>query len=399
MALYGLDLIVSEEGKPYLLEINGICSGMRGFERVYGDDRVQKKVYQMLEEKYGTLAFNNGTYSRNKYRREHPFRYGYYKIIQQLYRVPFLRRYVAPLPKVLQSPHAFLTWLSPAEAPKDVQLISFPYPTYRGQESTVLNVINDKNIPHPTVNPYVAEEITGNKFLQYLILKNTPVHCVLAPTTLVGLGWINREELEDLVNGHSIFVQKPLLGACGKGVQFMDREAVEKLKQTEGPIFPLCISEVLSNLIRREIKIGKQLEDLVEEENFIFEYGLAVIQPFIDSKGSVDNVQNYSSIRAIVCNGQFVDAYRRFSAEQRVNLSRGAQAAAYADDGLAEFCEYVVGVYEQQCALLNPETFKKELYTSYFQKKKEKMLSWNFVHPFGHVITFSLMRIIDDQKK
>ncbi len=73
MTLYGLDLIVGKDGKPYLLEINGIRSGMRGFEQVYGDDRVQKKVYQMLEQKYGILTVNEGTYSRDKYQREHPF--------------------------------------------------------------------------------------------------------------------------------------------------------------------------------------------------------------------------------------------------------------------------------------------------------------------------------------
>lgn len=395
MTLYGLDLIVDKEGKPYLLEINGIRSGMRGFEQIYGDDRVQKKVYQMLEDRYGKLTVNEGTYSKNNYRKKHPFRYGYYQAIHQLSRIPFLRQYVNPIPKILKSPYAFLEWLSPTEAVKDVPLVSFPYPTYKGQESTVLNVVNDNDIPHPTVNSYVAEEITRNKFLQYFIFNDTSVQHVLPPTTLVGLGWVNGEELEGMMEGHSVFVQKPLLGHCGLGVKVIDKETVEQFEHTEGAIFPSAfrLVEILTSLPPKELKVGKQLEDLVKEGDFIFEYGVTVVQPFIDSKGSAQDEQNYSSIRAIVCNGQFIDAYRRFSPEPRVNLSRGAQAAAYAADGLAEFCEYIVEIYENQCAQLNPETFKKELYTSYFQKKKEEIVSWQWGPQDGSLISVVLYSI------
>ena len=37
MSLYGLDVIVANDGRRFLNEINGICSGMRGFHKVYGD--------------------------------------------------------------------------------------------------------------------------------------------------------------------------------------------------------------------------------------------------------------------------------------------------------------------------------------------------------------------------
>ena len=79
MTLYGLDLIVNQEGRPYLGEINGICSGMGGFKQVYGDTRVENKVYRMLQERYGPLAVNDGTYQRDKFKQEDPLQYHWEK--------------------------------------------------------------------------------------------------------------------------------------------------------------------------------------------------------------------------------------------------------------------------------------------------------------------------------
>ena len=51
MSLYGLDIIIAEDGKRFLSEINGIMSGMSGFQQVYGDNRVKEKVFEMLQAK------------------------------------------------------------------------------------------------------------------------------------------------------------------------------------------------------------------------------------------------------------------------------------------------------------------------------------------------------------
>jgi glutathione synthase/RimK-type ligase-like ATP-grasp enzyme len=62
MSLYGLDVLIERDtGKYHINEINGIASGMHGFRQIYGDDRVEKKVYAMLEEKYGPLSVYDGT--------------------------------------------------------------------------------------------------------------------------------------------------------------------------------------------------------------------------------------------------------------------------------------------------------------------------------------------------
>ncbi len=422
MSLYGLDLAVDQEGKPYLLEINGVRSGMRGFQQIYGDNRVQEQVGRMLGDKYGTLTVNNGTYSRARFRRQHPFQYTYNQAINALLHVPLVGRYVyaAVFPKVLTSPRALIDWLREKEqAEKAVKMeektetIFDFFPAYEGQDSTVLNLLNDKELSHPVVNPYVAEEIAGNKLLQYLVLEPTPVRHVLPPTTVVGLGWVARD-FDEIVEQHSSFALKPILGSQGMGVQLLNQMEARNFQFQAGPVFPEPADRKISLLaiVQKNFLPKKplHLEDLVEKEDFMFEHGVAVLQPFIDTRSVLveERVKNknigeggeqrgdqensgdgedekngepgehgehgehgeegYSSIRAIVCNGQFVDAYRRFSPQWKVNLAQGATAKPYAADGLAEFCEFIVETYERACAQLNPETFRKDLYTQYMRE-------------------------------
>ena len=78
MTLYGLDLMQDQQGKYHLLEINGVLSGMRGFEQIYGDDRVQQKVFQMLEQRYGKITVNDGTYAKLQYKKDHPWGYKFF---------------------------------------------------------------------------------------------------------------------------------------------------------------------------------------------------------------------------------------------------------------------------------------------------------------------------------
>lgn len=401
MSLYGLDLAVDQEGKPYLLEINGLRSGMRGFQQIYGDNRVQEQVCRMLSEKYGTLTVNNGTYSRARFRRQRPFRYAYNKAINALIHVPIVGRYVyaAVFPKVLTSPHALIGWLQEKEqAEKAVKMegkteketIFGFFPIYEGQDSTVLNLLNDKELSHPVVNSYVAEEIAGNKLWQYLVLEPTPIRRALPPTTVVGLGWV-AHDFDEIVEQHSSFALKPILGSQGMGIQLLNQMEARNFQFQAGPVFPEPADRKISllALVQKTFLQKKplHLEDLVEKEDFMFENGIAVLQPFIDTKSvlveeSVKNGENgeegYSSIRAIVCNGQFVDAYRRFSPQWKVNLAQGATAKPYEADGLAEFCEFIVETYEQACAQLNPETFRKDLYVRYM--KEHPRAEYQIIH-------------------
>lgn len=360
MTLFGLDLIVDQEGKPWLAEINGLCSGMGGFRQVYGDMRVEDRVYQMLQEKDGTLTVNDGTYKQEKFQREHPWRHHWRKTIRKS---PRLRHLFNPPPSVWYSEKALLHWA--LERVPDTKIVSFPFEVYRGQESTVINVINDRDLPHALVNPYVTEAITKNKFLQYLILRETSLSQVLPRTTLVGLGYVNDAEIEEMMEKYDFFVQKPLLGDRGRGVVALNQRDVHRFKYLNGPTSHQSLGDTLKYVFFNWKTPTNFLEDLIDQKDFSFETVIAIIQPFIDSSQEIDGQQGYSSIRAIVCNGTFVDAYERYSPEKRVNLSQGAKARAYESDGLAKFCEYVTATFERECAALHPDTFKQQLYSAY----------------------------------
>ncbi|MBI4147053.1 hypothetical protein HY494_00180 [Candidatus Woesearchaeota archaeon] len=74
MTLYGIDLLQDQEGKYHLLEVNGVKSGMNGFKHIYGDDRIEEKVYQMLQHRYGKVTINDNSYFRLQYQKEHPLK-------------------------------------------------------------------------------------------------------------------------------------------------------------------------------------------------------------------------------------------------------------------------------------------------------------------------------------
>ena len=339
----------------HIVEINGINSGMAGFRAVYGDNRVEEKVYSMLQQRYGTLTVNNGSYGIKKFRMEHPIRFAFLKF---MLRIPALARWLFES-DALKSPKAHTSWLQDT-AQKDDKRI-WPFETYDGQPSTIINGFNEI-LPHPLVNPYVNQEITGNKFLQYLLLKDSKVGMHLPQTVLVGLGATDEKGLEESLSSHSLFVVKPILGYQGRGFRVIDRQQASEFRGTRGSLNNIDSVVQATNLE----PILKYIEDYIDEDNFSFEPGLSIIQPFIDSRKAINGRELYAVIRAIVCNGQFVDAYMRVSPNPRVNLSQDAEAYPFeADSKFRQFCEMVVGVFEHLCLQYEPNTFRRVLYRFY----------------------------------
>ncbi len=56
--IYGIDLLIKQDKQFRLCEINGQNSGMNGFAKLYGDDRVANKVVQTLEDHAGKITIN-----------------------------------------------------------------------------------------------------------------------------------------------------------------------------------------------------------------------------------------------------------------------------------------------------------------------------------------------------
>lgn len=367
MSLYGLDIIVRREEQRVLTEINGINSGMSGFQQIYGDNRVQEQVFEMLQEKYGKLTVNDGSYAVNLFKKKHPLLFAANNLLLKtpLARPLLFLTLLLHSSPVLYSEKAETEWLQ--EDAKNAKILRLPFESYTGQESTVMNILNERLL-HPTVNPIVTEEITRNKFLQYLLLKDSSYSEAMPESTLVGLGATDEDELNRMLFEYDAFVAKPILGNCGRGVRFLNREEVErKYRFSRGPTRDLDMSDALLSLLKKEAKTI-YIEDFIREGNFSFEAGVSILQPFIDSQEQGE----YSIVRAIVCNGKFVDAYQRKSHNLNVNLSQDATAHSFDYDAdFVHFCESLVEEFEFHSQRLPLQTFRKDLYQRFLNQRGE----------------------------
>ncbi|GEM_PF-2517746 len=358
MTLYSVDLLRDQEGKYHLLEMNGCRSGMKGFRNIYGDDRVEQQVYQMLQQRYGKVTINDGSYSRLQYQKEHPLKYKW-KLLTAKF--PFLQG-KQKLSRVLSAPTARVAWLE--EKIPALHLLTSPFEPYIGQESAVLSLNCHQELPHPLVNPYLTEAIAYNKFLTYQVLKDSEIKDIIPKSTLLGLGFTHEKELEELLESSSKFVIKPILGSQGRGIEIINKKAAQQHQSSRGPAdfhtksdFPLRL-------------IPLYVEDMITAKMFSFELGLGLIQPFLDSRQKILGEKMYTSIRSIVCNEKFVDAYVRVSDKKRVNLSQGAKAFPCDDKkNIASLSEKIVAVFEEQCLSYEPENFREQLYQQYLDSR------------------------------
>lgn len=360
MGLYGLDIIV-RNNKFFLNEINGHNSGMKGFEEIYGDNRVEDKVFNILEKKYGKLTINTGRYDYLEDKKKNPISTF---ILDLIIRVPFIRNYImnkVQRNQLLKSQKADINWLDDKTPNATVRKKTLEI--YVGQESGVFNFVNTK-IPHTSINPIVSQAISENKFLQYLVLKNSSIADGIIDSCLVGLGATNNDELSKLLDTCDNFVVKPIIGSCGKGVKFLTKDEVyNKYMHTGGSVDYVTPFQRLFSLMGESDII--YFEDLVDNNNFDFEYGVSIVQPFIDSKE--DN--NYSVIRAIVCEDEFIDAYKRESNNPKVNLSQDAKAVPFEyDSNFISYCNLVIKTFKAATQKLDIKNFKKSLYTQHIEE-------------------------------
>jgi len=388
MSLYGLDIIETHDKKRTVLEINGIKSGMFGFREIYGDNRVEDRVLQMLQERYDTLTVSDANWLEQQ---KYPLRRMAERVlIRMANRGPRWNRIVNRLlhPKVYFSPYAVTYWWN--ERPPEGADHGKPWwsdlPKFNGQDSTVVNV---HNFPFPkTVNPFKAEYITERKFLQYLLLKDSPVSSFVPKTTLIGLGATNEADLEAMIAEQEQFVMKPMCGSRGIGVRLLSRGEISTLRGTRGSIWDASFAHAWQVIFGRTSL--RYVEDMVDDKDFSFEPVIAVLQPLVNAQRIVfgvrqpvpslvngelalkvptggQGVPRYTSIRAIVCNGKFLDAYMRASGSPVVNLARQAEAHSFSyDSEFAEFCERFVHEFETRATQVPGPG---DLYKSYFDSR------------------------------
>lgn len=372
MTLFGIDLEQDQQGKWKLFEVNGVNSGMPGFQQIDGDNRVEKQVWAMLKEKYGNIALNTPEQSRIRFRRQHPFSVPFNNFLQRL----GLRSKLGKERCLLSSSNKALgEWIEEMNKAKHRFL---PFPLYTGQKCTVFNSYNER-LEHPTINPYIAEELMRNKLLQYIVLGPTSVFQNQIPTALVGLGSAKEQELENILasdydlNGNlgdgcakSQFVLKPICGMQSLGQKILLREEVERFKDEEGPLWSMSLAEEYCRLWNKK---AVYLDHLVEQGDFSFEPYVGLIQPFVDTQREVKSKQYYCAVRAIVCNGQFIDAYRKYSKIPQVHFSHAEFVERVQDEELPILCERIAYTLLDESRKFKEDNFRQDLYRSFFKER------------------------------
>ena len=282
---------------------------------------------------------------------------------------------------MLESPKAFTDWMT-EEAP-DFSPLTWPHESYTGQESAVVNIFENEELSHPLVNPLVTEEACHNKFFLHQLMKDSEVKEHIIPSALVGLGFSHEVDLEKVLGtNQEEFVIKPIKGSLGKGFRMLSRKRAEEYRHSRGA----------ANSSLTSIPI--HIEDMVEKEDFEFEYGLALLQPFVNGRRTFEGAEVYTSIRSIVCNERFVDAYVRASHGQKVNLSQGAKAYPCENkEEIAVLSEKMVTVFEEACVGYDAPTFKLELYRQYIgargkttKEMRERERAEEMVQEMGDVV-------------
>lgn len=361
MSLYGLDLIVRHGREPIIIEINGVASGMKGFQQVYGDTRVEDRVYGMLRERHGEIHIASEQYLAARQRRRmqeirdaHPIRSRLWEFQDAVLKsVGYQWKHPLTFAR-----NGHMQWL--VETPANG--LESPFPPYTGDAATVFNVVND-TFPK-SVNPHVAQAVTDNKFFQYRLLRESDLAPHVIPSALVGLDITDHDQLEQFIRAHRHVVLKPIRGICGYGVRKLHRDKAKALN---------AVHDRITYDIPKRHKTPAPLPhvgDYLAVSDFSFEYAVGIVQPFIDSRRGNGM---HTAIRAIVCNGEFVDAYARQSSHFRANLTQGAIARHFpTDPSFRDFCERTVAVLEERCASYPPETFRHLLWRAYLTELDDR---------------------------
>lgn len=102
------------------------------------------------------------------------------------------------------------------------------------------------------------------------------------------------------------------------------------------------------------------LERMVENKEYEYEEALGIVQPMIGK-----DKEEYSAVRSIVCNGEYVDSYERVSDKAVVNFANGAEAREFEEPkGFETFCENAVSDLENSIKKYS-DNFKEEIYKEY----------------------------------
>ncbi len=399
--LYGIDFKITPDGDVKLIEVNGANAGTGGFAAIYGDNRVKEGIVERMRTTAGGKRLVvSGSYARlrkdhfaeqtgqatPKKRERSPL----YKHLWWWYAHDEERR-IARHIFASQSARTMIVRESEQKRADNQNLWNGDFREYqRFDENNLADAlflksterfllsydgrsthIKQMDVPvldskgeriadsiegddiglfwdrwglyfgpmHPgfaVVNPAHHKLVCANKLYVHHLLSKTDVADALVPSMPLGLGIETREQYDAFMREHEtdVFVLKPVRGSRGYGVRMVPRAVIE----SEEDLMGRPISKLVS-IEEAWAKLPSYCFDFLHE-------GIELLSPYVPSKEvrSERTAKVHDAcMRAIVFNGEFIDAYWRLAPEPmaaagplegrlRANMSRGAIAQAPMDE-------------------------------------------------------------------
>jgi len=400
MNLYGIDLKITPEEKPVIIEINGRQSGTEGFVNVYRDLRTQKKILSKMAEKAG----DNGIYMTDMNAGSlNPLLRIALGIIwfQDILRLRLKYRGCSPqmdwiiddTPKLYEK--KLPQYFSEAAERLGINLFTYAHLLYEDDRNLIVNYVDGVErkhrgkeritpddigliwslrsasipsrrkkeviFPGPTdfdpklVNPFPIENALHVKSYLHELLERTEFSDFLPKTELYGAG-LTRDNYDFIET--PMFVKKPNSYCRGYGLRIYPRNRLKWMLQKSKP-------KKENKKVFDMVKKAKNSVSFFASISFLRLFS-SLIQEFVPSKpihSDVTGKEHDGCMRAIVLDGEFIDGYWRLSPQPLdgyksmknlrrkygANLSRGALAQRISESDfeiVKPFTERLVKVFE-----------------------------------------------------
>jgi hypothetical protein len=359
--LYGVDVAINAEtGLPVLHELNGICSGMKGFRKLdlreQLDNNLADRIIKIADDKPIIMGVAQ----------------------RALYKI--LKNKGTNVSKI--NPELPLTF----GLEKKVNKCGFIYGSDPTLQSSFFYWTDKKGHQNKCANPLLLEWLVGSKLSQQVLLEKSEVSDSIPEGVFICNGESNWQEYVE-TSGHDTFVYKPLFGCQGRGIEILNREEALKVLEKDS---------ILKTVLKTVGKIFTPIE--YDQCSAPRKRPKALLQKFVKSKPVYcAETGNYhsASARIIHFNGA-IEGYWRLSpkavddpnaseeTKHVVNLSREGLAAPMSDKDkeiLFPYADKVIAAFESQAKDLTFSSikhfykFRNDIYQALVEDGKVRKLT------------------------
>jgi hypothetical protein len=336
--LYGVDAAIDvETGLPVLHELNGICSGMKGFRELGLREQLDNNLADRIIEIADGKPIIMGIVQK-----------AMYKVLKN--------KQIEVSKKDPDSPFNL-------NLEKKVDECGFIYGSAPSLQHSFFPLTDDKGYQDKCANPLLLEWIVGSKLLQQILLEQTAISDSIPKGVLICNGKSNWQEYVE-ISGHDTFIYKPLFECQGRGIKIMGKEeALEALEK----------DSILKTVLKTVGKIFTPIE--YDQCSAPRKRPKALLQKFVKSKPVYcAETGNYhsASARIIHFNGA-IEGYWRLSpkavddpnasekTKHVVNLAREGIVAPMSDKDkeiLFPYADKVIAAFESQARDLTFSSIK-----------------------------------------